>query len=151
MQSLWKSIGKFASIRFRMLLLWHRELRRPRVLRNRRIMLNRWVVLCCLILGKLVSRSLWCHDWLSWLICCSVLLYIHRSFFAQAIIENPVNPLKSAYAPSFLAAYRASQTILRTIQQGFQEFPSLCARFWNIWTFAFSAAVSIFGFDVEWS
>lgn len=74
----------------------------------------------------------------------TLLLYIHRSFFAQAIIENPVNPLKSAYAPSFLAAYRASQTILRTIQQGFQEFPSLCARFWNIWTFAFSAAI-VFG------
>lgn len=74
----------------------------------------------------------------------TLLLYIHRSFFAQAIIENPVNPLKSAYAPSFLASYRASQTILRTIQQAFQEFPSLCARFWNIWTFAFSAAI-VFG------
>ncbi|KAG1816513.1 uncharacterized protein BJ212DRAFT_1271447 [Suillus subaureus] len=74
----------------------------------------------------------------------TLLLYIHRSFFAQAIIENPVNPLKSAYAPSFLAAYRASQTILRTIQQAFQECPSLCSRFWTIWTFAFSAAI-VFG------
>ncbi|KAG1774346.1 fungal-specific transcription factor domain-containing protein [Suillus placidus] len=63
----------------------------------------------------------------------TLLLYIHRSFFAQAIIENPVNPLKSAYAPSFLAAYRAVQ-----------EYPSLCARFWGIWTFAFSAAI-VFG------
>lgn len=74
----------------------------------------------------------------------TLLLYIHRSFFAQAIIENPVNPLKSAYSLSFLAAYRASQTILRTIQQSFQECPSLCARFWTIWTFAFSAAI-VFG------
>ncbi|KAG1738523.1 fungal-specific transcription factor domain-containing protein [Suillus lakei] len=74
----------------------------------------------------------------------TLLLYIHRSFFAQAIIENPVNPLKSAYAPSFLAAYRASQTILRTIQQAFNEYPSLCARFWTVWTFAFSAAI-VFG------
>ncbi|KAG1816497.1 fungal-specific transcription factor domain-containing protein [Suillus subaureus] len=74
----------------------------------------------------------------------TLLLYIHRSFFAQAIIENPVNPLKSAYAPSFLAAYRASQTILRTIQQAFQECPNLCARFWTVWTFAFSAAI-VFG------
>ncbi|KAG2110104.1 hypothetical protein DEU56DRAFT_905607 [Suillus clintonianus] len=60
------------------------------------------------------------------------------NFFAQAIIENPVNPLKSAYAPSFLAAYRAS------IQQAFQEYPSQCARFWTVWTFAFSAAI-VFG------
>jgi hypothetical protein len=74
----------------------------------------------------------------------TLLLYIHRSFFAQAIIENPVNPLKSAYSPSFMAAYRASQTILRTIQQAFQECPSICARFWTVWTFAFSAAI-VFG------
>jgi hypothetical protein len=75
MQSLWKSIGKFASIRFRMLLLWHRELRRPRVLRNRRIMLNRWDALCCLILGKLVSRLLLCHDWLVADLLFSITLY----------------------------------------------------------------------------
>ncbi|KAJ7082281.1 hypothetical protein B0H15DRAFT_739822, partial [Mycena belliarum] len=42
------------------------------------------------------------------------LMYIHRSFFAQAIIEQPVNPLKSTYVPSFLAVYRASGTILET-------------------------------------
>lgn len=74
----------------------------------------------------------------------TLLLYIHRSFFAMAIIDNPVNPLKSVYAPSFLAAYRASQTILRTIQQAFDECSSLCARFWTVWTFAFSAAI-VFG------
>ncbi|OAX35675.1 hypothetical protein K503DRAFT_773227 [Rhizopogon vinicolor AM-OR11-026] len=74
----------------------------------------------------------------------NLLIYIHRSFFAQAIIENPVNPLKSVYAPSFLAAYRSSQTILRTIQVAFAEQSSLCARFWTVWTFAFSAAI-VFG------
>ncbi|KIJ65371.1 hypothetical protein HYDPIDRAFT_110415 [Hydnomerulius pinastri MD-312] len=73
-----------------------------------------------------------------------ILLYIHRSFFAQAIIENPVNPLKSQYAPSFLATYRASSTILRTIGAQFVIHPHLCARFWSIWTFAFSAAI-VFG------
>ncbi|KAG6813503.1 hypothetical protein H0H92_010528 [Tricholoma furcatifolium] len=34
------------------------------------------------------------------------LLYIHRSFFAQAMLDHPANPLRSPYAPSFLAAYR---------------------------------------------
>ncbi|KAF9232449.1 fungal-specific transcription factor domain-containing protein [Melanogaster broomeanus] len=66
------------------------------------------------------------------------------NFFAQAIIENPVNPLKSQYAPSFLAAYRASSTILRTIEAQYAIHPNLCARFWSTWTFAFSAAV-VFG------
>ncbi|KAF7303857.1 Zn(2)-C6 fungal-type domain-containing protein [Mycena indigotica] len=74
----------------------------------------------------------------------AVLLYIHRSFFAQAIIEQPVNPLKSAYAPSFLAAYRASATILKSVRDQFEITPIACARFWTMWTFAFSSAV-VFG------
>ncbi|ESK94884.1 hypothetical protein Moror_14051 [Moniliophthora roreri MCA 2997] len=74
----------------------------------------------------------------------TMLIYIHRSFFAQAIIEQPVNPLKSTYAPSFLAAYRASGTILKSVREQFSRFPNTAARFWTMWTFAFSAAV-IFG------
>ncbi|TFK37314.1 fungal-specific transcription factor domain-containing protein [Crucibulum laeve] len=74
----------------------------------------------------------------------TVLMYIHRSFFAQAIIEHPANPLKSAYAPSFLAAYRASSTILKSIREQFNIWPNSCSRFWTMWTFAFSAAV-VFG------
>ncbi|KAF7966860.1 hypothetical protein HWV62_36691 [Athelia sp. TMB] len=60
------------------------------------------------------------------------------------IIEYPVNPLKSPYAPSFLAAYRASATILHTIREHFAVRPELCSRFWQMWTHAFSAAV-VFG------
>ena len=72
---------------------------------------------------------------------CIVLMYIHRSFFAQAIIEHPVNPLKSTYAPSFLAAYRASSTILKSIREQFNMWPNSCSRFWTMWTSAFAAAV----------
>ncbi|KAK1221049.1 hypothetical protein PQX77_016095 [Marasmius sp. AFHP31] len=74
----------------------------------------------------------------------TMLIYIHRSFFAQAIIEQPVNPLKSSYAPSFLAAYRASGTILKSVREQFAVFPIGAGRYWSMWTFAFSAAV-IFG------
>lgn len=74
----------------------------------------------------------------------TVLMYIHRSFFAQAIIEQPVNPLKSTYAPSFLAAYRSSATILKSVREQFTMWPNSCAKFWTMWTFAFSAAV-VFG------
>jgi hypothetical protein len=69
-------------------------------------------------------------------------MYIHRSFFAQAIIEQPVNPLKSTYAPSFLAAYRSSATILKSVREQFAVMPNACARFSTMWTFAFNAAVS---------
>ncbi|KAH9851966.1 hypothetical protein C2E23DRAFT_828394 [Lenzites betulinus] len=70
-----------------------------------------------------------------------ILLFLHRSFFAQAIIDCPRNPLRSAYAHSFLAAYRASGTILKVIREQFTLYPGMCARFWVIWTFAFSSAV----------
>ncbi|KAJ7722887.1 fungal-specific transcription factor domain-containing protein [Mycena maculata] len=74
----------------------------------------------------------------------TILMYIHRSFFAQAIIEQPVNPLKSTYAPSFLASYRASATVLKSVREQFTAMPNPCARYWIMWTFAFSAAV-VFG------
>ncbi|KAG6827191.1 hypothetical protein H0H92_012838 [Tricholoma furcatifolium] len=64
--------------------------------------------------------------------------------FLHSIIEHPENPLKSAYAPSFLAAYRAASTILRSVREQFNTYPISCARFWTMWTFAFSAAV-VFG------
>ncbi|KDQ62020.1 hypothetical protein JAAARDRAFT_123795 [Jaapia argillacea MUCL 33604] len=60
------------------------------------------------------------------------------------LIDHPENPLKSHYAPSFLAAYRASYTILRTIRDQYDVQPGICSRFWIVWSFAFSAAV-VFG------
>lgn len=74
----------------------------------------------------------------------TMLIYIHRSFFAQAIIDQPINPLKSTYAPSFLAAYRASGTLLKSIRDQFATWPNTAGRYWSMWTFAFSAAV-VFG------
>ncbi|KZT69217.1 hypothetical protein DAEQUDRAFT_268089 [Daedalea quercina L-15889] len=73
-----------------------------------------------------------------------LLLYIHRTFFAQAIIDCPTNPVKSEYAHSFLTAYRAAVVVLKTVKQQFVMFPNLCARIWPIWAYAFSAAV-VFG------
>ncbi|KAI5997750.1 hypothetical protein EDC04DRAFT_2584967, partial [Pisolithus marmoratus] len=71
----------------------------------------------------------------------AILLYIHRSYFVQPITANPVDPLNSPYTPSFLAAHRASLTILRTVKV---QYDLLTARLWPVWTYAFSAAV-VFG------
>ncbi|KAJ7342914.1 fungal-specific transcription factor domain-containing protein [Mycena albidolilacea] len=73
----------------------------------------------------------------------TMLMYLHRSFFVQAIIEQPVNPLKSTYAPSFLAAYRASATVLKSVREQFSHMPIVCARFWMMWTFAPLAAAAM--------
>ncbi|KAG5652402.1 hypothetical protein H0H81_005096 [Sphagnurus paluster] len=71
------------------------------------------------------------------------LLYIHRCFFAHAIASNPQDPIKSQYAPSFLAGYRSACTILASVKRQFSIFPAQIARFWVLWTHAFSATVML--------
>lgn len=94
-----------------------------------------------------LSKRLWVLEisvvWLL-LVCLSkALLYIHRCFFAHAISSNPLDPIKSQYAPSFLAGYRSSCTILNAVKQQFTLFPAQIARFWVLWTHVFSASVRI--------
>lgn len=58
------------------------------------------------------------------------LLYIHRSFFAQAVLAHPMNPLRSPFAPSFLASYRCASVIIKQSITNFERFPELCMRWW---------------------
>ncbi|PCH44571.1 hypothetical protein WOLCODRAFT_26864 [Wolfiporia cocos MD-104 SS10] len=76
-----------------------------------------------------------------------LMLYIHRGFFAQAILDCPENPVRSAYAHSFLSALRAASVIYKTVRAQFAVYPIMCARMWPVWTYAFSAAV-VFGMVV---
>ncbi|KAJ3746408.1 hypothetical protein DFH05DRAFT_1394703 [Lentinula detonsa] len=71
------------------------------------------------------------------------LLYIHRCFFTHAIKSNPSDPIKSQYAPSFLAGYRSACDLLNAVRKQFTMFPAQIARFWVLWTHAFSSAVMI--------
>ncbi|KAH9019285.1 hypothetical protein EDB84DRAFT_1589864 [Lactarius hengduanensis] len=74
-----------------------------------------------------------------------LLMYLHRNFFIQALIDNPENPIRGQYAPSFLATVQASKNILRTIEEQLPIQPVIVSRFCTIWTFTFSAAV-VFAF-----
>lgn len=49
------------------------------------------------------------------------LLYIHRTFFAQAMLDHPANPLRSPYAPSFLAAYRCASGMIKANLNHFER------------------------------
>ncbi|RPD60567.1 hypothetical protein L226DRAFT_612121 [Lentinus tigrinus ALCF2SS1-7] len=69
------------------------------------------------------------------------LLYVHRCFFANALMDHPTDPMRSQYAPSFLAGYRSACTLLSTLREQFSLFPNQIARFWVLWTHAFSACV----------
>lgn len=71
-------------------------------------------------------------------------MYIHRGFFAKALIDHPSDPCLSQYAHSYLSAYRAALSILRLIREYYSQFPNLMGRFWSFWTHAFSATVRIF-------
>ena len=71
------------------------------------------------------------------------LLYVHRTFFAQALSDHPTDPLRSPYSPSFLAGYRSACILLSSLREQFALFPVQIARFWVLWTHAFSSAVSV--------
>ncbi|KAH8110513.1 hypothetical protein DFH11DRAFT_1547404 [Phellopilus nigrolimitatus] len=71
----------------------------------------------------------------------STLLLLHRNFFARAILENPVNPMRSAFAPSFLSAYRSATTLLRVVREHFEVVAHLLLRIWPIWAHALTASV----------
>ncbi|KAF7325243.1 Fungal-trans domain-containing protein [Mycena kentingensis (nom. inval.)] len=71
------------------------------------------------------------------------LLYIHRCFFAHAIQNHPNDPIKSPYAPSFLAGYRSACDLLSSIRTQFKLFPAEIARFWVLWTHGFSSAIML--------
>lgn len=57
------------------------------------------------------------------------LLYIHKSYFARALIDYPEDPLRSPYAASFLATARCSSVIIRTNGNHIRKVPELCMRF----------------------
>ncbi|KAF9224847.1 hypothetical protein BS17DRAFT_779132 [Gyrodon lividus] len=71
------------------------------------------------------------------------LLYIHRCFFSEAVSNSPTNPMNSQYAPSFLAGYRSACELLCSLRVQFDLFPAQIARFWVLWTHAFSSSVML--------
>lgn len=56
------------------------------------------------------------------------MLFIHRSFFAQALLDHPENPLRSPYATSFLAAYRAATAGIAGTIKHTNRYPDLFKR-----------------------
>lgn len=72
----------------------------------------------------------------------SALFYMHRGFFAQALEENPQDPMGSKYAPSVLAAYTSACTFVGLIESLFKQHPALTERMWFYFMHVFSCAVS---------
>lgn len=72
----------------------------------------------------------------------TALFYMHRGFFAQAMEDNPIDPMGSKYAPSVLAAYGSACSFVGLIESLFKQHPALTERMWFLFTHVFSCAVS---------
>ncbi len=57
-------------------------------------------------------------------------------------MENPENPLRSPFAPSFLAAYRSASGVLRGLRERFSKVSEIFFRHWPMWAYMLCAAVS---------
>ena len=71
------------------------------------------------------------------------MLYLHRSFFAQAMLDHPNNPLLSPFAPSFLTAYRSASVIIKASAHLFERCAAMAMRLWFLMYHTFSAAVRV--------
>lgn len=71
----------------------------------------------------------------------SPLLFVHRPFFAKALMDYGNDPMRSPYAPSYLASYRCAVLLIKSHVQYFQRCPDLFLRLGGFWTYVFTAAV----------
>ncbi|PFH45910.1 hypothetical protein AMATHDRAFT_70915 [Amanita thiersii Skay4041] len=69
------------------------------------------------------------------------LFYMHRGFFAQALEDNPTDPMGSKYAESVLAAYRSACSFVGLIEDLFNQHHGLTERMWFLFTHVFSCAI----------
>lgn len=70
-------------------------------------------------------------------------LYLHRVFFAKAIIEHPENPLQSPYRDSIEAVFHCAQTFVERMWNLHSQAETICSRLWFLWAHMFSCSVSI--------
>lgn len=70
------------------------------------------------------------------------LLYIHRSYFAQAMRAEPLDPLQHKYAFSVQAVYASARRLILGMQGLCFYHRSAARRQWFLWSSMFSGCVS---------
>ncbi|KIY43676.1 hypothetical protein FISHEDRAFT_9564, partial [Fistulina hepatica ATCC 64428] len=69
------------------------------------------------------------------------MLYLHRAYFAQAVLDYPHNPLLSPFALSFQTAYRCASILIRAAAHHLDRCTAIAARVWFLVSHTFSAAI----------
>ncbi|TDL21374.1 hypothetical protein BD410DRAFT_898957 [Rickenella mellea] len=73
----------------------------------------------------------------------TTMIYIHRSYFAKALLDHPTAPLQSPYASSFLSACRSSMSLLKIAREHYEASSNHMVRSWMLWKHMFSALVVV--------
>ncbi|KAF8892108.1 hypothetical protein BD779DRAFT_1437104 [Infundibulicybe gibba] len=79
----------------------------------------------------------------------SNLLYIHRSYFAQAIRDDSTNPLGHKYAPSVLATFRSACRLISSLKTLHPLYPTMVSHVWFFWSGIFSSCIVLGALVVE--
>ncbi|KAJ3497925.1 hypothetical protein NLJ89_g10285 [Agrocybe chaxingu] len=79
----------------------------------------------------------------------SNLLYVHRSYFAQAIRQMPKNPLQHKYATSVMSTFRSARRVIAGLRGVYPISPRVVSCNWFFWSCTFSACVVLGALVVE--
>ncbi|CAA7267393.1 unnamed protein product [Cyclocybe aegerita] len=79
----------------------------------------------------------------------SNLLYVHRSYFAQAIRQMPKNPLLHKYATSVMSTFRSARRVIAGLRGVYPISPRVVSCNWFFWSCTFSACVVLGALVVE--
>lgn len=69
------------------------------------------------------------------------LLYLHRSFFAVALRDDPVNPVEHRFGPSVVASYRSARRMCVALRGLYLVHAEPLSRFWYFWSCIFSSCI----------
>ncbi|PFH46879.1 hypothetical protein AMATHDRAFT_68883 [Amanita thiersii Skay4041] len=79
----------------------------------------------------------------------SNLLYIHRSYFAQAIRQDSENPLRHKFAPSVLATFRSACRLISGLRGLYGLHPQVTSQCWFFWSGIYSSCIVLGALVVE--
>uniref|UniRef100_A0A0W0FZD4 Xylanolytic transcriptional activator regulatory domain-containing protein n=1 Tax=Moniliophthora roreri TaxID=221103 RepID=A0A0W0FZD4_MONRR len=79
----------------------------------------------------------------------SNLLYLHRSYFAQALREESNNPLAHRYTASVLATYRSACRLISSLKGLYPVHPEITETSWFFWSGVFSSCIVLGALIVE--
>ena len=70
-------------------------------------------------------------------------MQLHRNYFARALLDHPMDPMKSPYAHSYTTSYEGALRLLKILRD-YEDFGvgQLMARFWILWSHMLTASVS---------